>query len=208
MRHRQAAAPGGRARQGHRADQFADDLSLPGMLHMKLLRATVPHARIARVDATRARGAPGVALVLTGADLPIPRHPAGVAGRARAVHRPRALRRRSGGGGNRGRRADRVRGDLEAADLGPRFDVVVDGKRRREGPSWQAVTGHVRRAADQLGVPVERAVVFEDAISGVEAGQAGGFGLVIGVDRGVGAQRLTESGADVVVDDLAELASS
>ncbi len=63
-------------------------------------------------------------------------------------------------------------------------------------------------AADELGVPVQRAVVFEDALSGVEAGHAGGFGLVVGVDRGVGAQRLTESGADVVVDDLGELASS
>jgi beta-phosphoglucomutase-like phosphatase (HAD superfamily) len=51
-------------------------------------------------------------------------------------------------------------------------------------------------------------VVFEDALSGVEAGHAGGFGLVVGVDRGVGAQRLIESGADVVVDDLGELASS
>ena len=52
----------------------------------------------------------------------------------------------------------------------------------------------------------ERAVVFEDALSGVEAGRAGRFGLVVGVDRGVGAERLTESGADVVVTDLAELA--
>jgi beta-phosphoglucomutase-like phosphatase (HAD superfamily) len=63
-------------------------------------------------------------------------------------------------------------------------------------------------AADELGVSVQRAVVFEDALSGVEAGYAGGFGLVVGVDRGVGAQRLTESGADVVVADLGELASS
>ena len=46
-------------------------------------------------------------------------------------------------------------------------------------------------AAAQLGVPIERAVVFEDAVSGVEAGRAGNFGLVIGVDRGVGADRLT-----------------
>jgi beta-phosphoglucomutase-like phosphatase (HAD superfamily) len=51
-------------------------------------------------------------------------------------------------------------------------------------------------------------VVFEDAVSGVQAGHAGGFGLVVGVDRGVGAQRLTESGADVVIADLAELAAS
>jgi beta-phosphoglucomutase family hydrolase len=98
---------------------------------------------------------------------------------------------------------------LEAADLGPRFDVVVDGnvaaeKGLRGKPSPDTFVA----AADELGVPVLRAVVFEDALSGVEAGHAGGFGLVVGVDRGVGAQRLTESGADVVVDDLGELASS
>jgi len=63
-------------------------------------------------------------------------------------------------------------------------------------------------AAEQLGVPVERAVVLEDAVSGVQAGHAGGFGLVVGVDRGVGAQRLAECGADLVVADLAELVSS
>ena len=51
----------------------------------------------------------------------------------------------------------------------------------------------------------ERAVVVEDALSGVAAGQAGDFGLVIGVDRGVGADRLLQAGADVVVADLAEL---
>ena len=98
---------------------------------------------------------------------------------------------------------------LEAADLGPRFDVVVDGnvaaeKGLRGKPSPDTFVA----AAEELGVSVQRAVVFEDALSGVEAGHAGGFGLVIGVDRGVGAQRLTESGADVVVDDLGELASS
>lgn len=98
---------------------------------------------------------------------------------------------------------------LEAADLGPRFDVVVDGnvaaeKGLRGKPSPDTFVA----AADELGVSVQRAVVFEDALSGVEAGHAGGFGLVVGVDRGVGAERLTESGADVVVDDLGELASS
>jgi beta-phosphoglucomutase-like phosphatase (HAD superfamily) len=53
---------------------------------------------------------------------------------------------------------------------------------------------------------VERTVVFEDALSGVEAGRDGHFGLVVGVDRGVGADRLTRAGADLVVTDLAELA--
>ncbi|HZP47320.1 MAG TPA: molybdopterin cofactor-binding domain-containing protein [Vicinamibacterales bacterium] len=52
--------------------RFADDLMLPRMLHCKLLRSTVPHARIVRVDATRAQRRPGVHLVLTGDDFPIP----------------------------------------------------------------------------------------------------------------------------------------
>src|SRR6476619_4938164 len=52
--------------------RFADDVVLPRMLHCKLLRSTVPHARIVRVDASRARAHPGVHLVLTGADFPIP----------------------------------------------------------------------------------------------------------------------------------------
>jgi beta-phosphoglucomutase family hydrolase len=95
---------------------------------------------------------------------------------------------------------------LEAADLRPRFGVIVDGnvaaeKGFRGKPSPDTFVA----AAEQLGVRVERAVVFEDAVSGVQAGHAGGFGLVVGVDRGVGAQRLTESGADVVINDLAEL---
>ncbi|MEZ5133576.1 MAG: HAD family phosphatase [Acidimicrobiales bacterium] len=60
-------------------------------------------------------------------------------------------------------------------------------------------------AARRLGVPAERAVVVEDAISGVQAGAAGRFGLVIGVDRtGIGAA-LHANGADLVVTDLAEL---
>jgi len=52
--------------------RFADDLSLPGMLHLKLLRSTVPHALIAAVDTTRATRLPGVKLVLTGRDFPVP----------------------------------------------------------------------------------------------------------------------------------------
>ncbi|HYM24047.1 MAG TPA: molybdopterin cofactor-binding domain-containing protein [Vicinamibacterales bacterium] len=51
---------------------FADDIVLPRMLHCKLLRAHVPHARIVRIDASRARTHPGVHLVLTGRDFPIP----------------------------------------------------------------------------------------------------------------------------------------
>ncbi len=51
--------------------KFADDLALPGMLFAKLLRSTVPHARIVRIDASRALAHPGVKAVLTGKDLPV-----------------------------------------------------------------------------------------------------------------------------------------
>src|SRR2546428_26517 len=52
--------------------KFADDLMLPRMLHCKLLRSTVPHARIVRVDVSRAVAHPGVHLALSGRDFPIP----------------------------------------------------------------------------------------------------------------------------------------
>lgn len=98
---------------------------------------------------------------------------------------------------------------LEAAGLAERFTVVVDGTlAEAEHLSGKPSGATYVYAADQLGVPVERAVVFEDALSGVAAGRDGGFGLVVGVDRGVGADRLTQAGADLVVDDLAELAVS
>jgi beta-phosphoglucomutase-like phosphatase (HAD superfamily) len=56
-----------------------------------------------------------------------------------------------------------------------------------------------------LGVSPARAVVVEDAIAGVQAGRAGGFGLVIGVDRGGSASGLSQNGANLVVSDLGEL---
>jgi beta-phosphoglucomutase family hydrolase len=97
---------------------------------------------------------------------------------------------------------------LEAAGLAPRFRVVVDGiVTSRQQLSGKPAPDTFAYAAEQLGVPNERAVIFEDALSGVTAGRAGGFGLVVGVDRGVGAQRLSEAGADLVVADLAELAA-
>jgi beta-phosphoglucomutase family hydrolase len=60
-------------------------------------------------------------------------------------------------------------------------------------------------AAVALGVPPPRAAVFEDALAGVSAGKAGGFGFVVGVDRADQADALRERGADVVVRDLADL---
>ena len=59
--------------------------------------------------------------------------------------------------------------------------------------------------AEALGVEPAAAVVFEDAISGVQAGRAGDFGYVVGVDRVGQAEELRRSGADIVVQDLAEL---
>ncbi len=63
-------------------------------------------------------------------------------------------------------------------------------------------------AAKDLGVEPEEAAVFEDALAGVEAGRAGHFGQVVGVDRVGQADALREHGADVVVEDLAELLES
>ncbi|MEA5054978.1 MAG: haloacid dehalogenase, partial [Propionicimonas sp.] len=54
-------------------------------------------------------------------------------------------------------------------------------------------------------VPVAESVVLEDALSGVAAGAAGGFGLVVGIDRGAGADALEAAGADLVVADCEEL---
>jgi beta-phosphoglucomutase-like phosphatase (HAD superfamily) len=56
-----------------------------------------------------------------------------------------------------------------------------------------------------LGATPAQAAVFEDALSGVEAGERGAFGLVVGVDRGAGAAALREHGADRVVADAGEL---
>jgi beta-phosphoglucomutase family hydrolase len=64
------------------------------------------------------------------------------------------------------------------------------------------------RGAELLGVDADAAAVFEDAISGVQAGRAGNFGFVVGVDRVGQAEELRRNGADVVVTDLAELLRS
>jgi beta-phosphoglucomutase family hydrolase len=95
---------------------------------------------------------------------------------------------------------------LRAAKMIDHFPVIVDGEVAAErGLAGKPAPDTFLDAADQLGVPKERAVVFEDALSGVAAGHAGEFGLVVGVDRGVGADQLTGHGADVVVTDLADL---
>jgi HAD superfamily hydrolase (TIGR01509 family) len=97
---------------------------------------------------------------------------------------------------------------LAAAGLADRFEVVVDGAvAAAESLPGKPAPDTFLSAAERLDVPPARAIVVEDALSGVEAGRAGAFGLVIGVDRGTGADRLRDAGADVVVSDLAELVS-
>ena len=95
---------------------------------------------------------------------------------------------------------------LAAAGLADRFPVVVDGTvAAREGLPGKPSHDTFTYAARLLGVPSSRTAVVEDAISGVAAARAGEFGVVVGVDRGAGAQRLMDAGADVVVSDLREL---
>ena len=95
---------------------------------------------------------------------------------------------------------------LEAAGMLHHFPIVVDGALAGERQlAGKPAPDTFLFAAQQLEVEPSRAVVLEDALSGVAAGRAGRFGLVVGVDRGVGAERLLENGADEVVQDLREL---
>ena len=95
---------------------------------------------------------------------------------------------------------------LAASGLAPRFEVVTDGVvAAAEHIAGKPAPDMFLDAARRLGVEPPDAVVVEDAVSGVAAGHAGRFGLVIGVNRGAGDAALREHGADVVVDDLAEL---
>ncbi|MDQ4054305.1 MAG: beta-phosphoglucomutase family hydrolase [Actinomycetota bacterium] len=95
---------------------------------------------------------------------------------------------------------------LDAAGVTGFFDTVVHGGvAAAKGLAGKPAPDTFWEAADELGVPHDSAVVVEDATSGVAAGAAGHFGLVIGVNRGTGSDALLRSGADVVVDDLEEL---
>ncbi len=96
-------------------------------------------------------------------------------------------------------------GVLRSAGIEELFDLQVDGEVvDRLGLPGKPAPDTYLHAAEQFGVPPQRAVVVEDAISGVQAGHAGGFGLVIGVDRGGSAEELRKNGADLVVSDLGE----
>jgi beta-phosphoglucomutase family hydrolase len=95
---------------------------------------------------------------------------------------------------------------LAAAGIETLFEVCVDGVVAAErGLRGKPAPDTFLAAAAELGMDAARCAVFEDAIAGVEAGRAGGFGCVVGVDRQDGETSLHDHGADVVVADLAEL---
>jgi HAD superfamily hydrolase (TIGR01509 family) len=95
---------------------------------------------------------------------------------------------------------------LAGAGIEQLFDARIDGVvAERERLRGKPAPDTYLAGADALGLKPAAAAVFEDALAGVEAGRAGGFGLVVGVDRVGQADALHEHGADVVVDDLSEL---
>ena len=95
---------------------------------------------------------------------------------------------------------------LEAAGILDLFEEIVDGiVATRERLKGKPAPDTFLAGARRLGVEAPRAAVFEDAVAGVEAGRAGGFGCVVGVDRVGHADALRAHGADIVVRDLAEL---
>lgn len=95
---------------------------------------------------------------------------------------------------------------LEAAGIAHLFDVRVDGITAADcGLAGKPAPDTFLHAAAQLGLQPRHCVVIEDALAGVEAGRAGGFGLVVGVDRTDRADALRGHGADVVVAEVTEL---
>ncbi len=97
---------------------------------------------------------------------------------------------------------------LAAAHIEDLFEVRIDGiVAERDHLRGKPAPDTYLAAARALGLEPAAAAVFEDALAGVEAGRAGGFGYVVGIDRLGQAGALREHGAHVVVTDLAELVS-
>lgn len=95
---------------------------------------------------------------------------------------------------------------LVAAGIDDLFEARIDGiVARREQLRGKPAPDTFLAGAKALGLTPAEAVVFEDALAGVEAGRAGRFGYVVGVDRVGQAEALKAHGADIVVEDLAEL---
>ncbi|MDT3727758.1 beta-phosphoglucomutase family hydrolase [Streptomyces sp. DSM 41972] len=95
---------------------------------------------------------------------------------------------------------------LRSVDAEDLFDVRIDGVVAAErGLPGKPAPDTFLAAARELGVEPARAAVFEDALAGMDAGRAGRFGYVVGVDRVGQADALYAHGADTVVTDLSEL---
>jgi beta-phosphoglucomutase family hydrolase len=95
---------------------------------------------------------------------------------------------------------------LDVAKIADLFDVRVDAQYAKEhNLHGKPAPDTFLAAAQALNVPAAHAVVFEDAQAGVAAGHAGHFALVVGVDRTNQAEALHEHGADVVVENVADL---
>jgi beta-phosphoglucomutase family hydrolase len=95
---------------------------------------------------------------------------------------------------------------LVAAGIDDLFEAIIDGLvAARDHLNGKPAPDTFLAGARAVGVEPARAAVFEDALAGVEAGRAGNFGIVVGVDRVGQAQALRAHGADIVVGDLAEL---
>ena len=95
---------------------------------------------------------------------------------------------------------------VERADMAGLFQLQVDGVvAKREHLAGKPAPDTFLYGARQLAVDPAAAAVFDDAVAGVQAGRAGGFGFVVGIGTGAHAQDLLDAGADLVVADLGEL---
>jgi beta-phosphoglucomutase family hydrolase len=102
--------------------------------------------------------------------------------------------------------SENTREVLAVTGLTDLFEVVVDGVvAKEEKLAGKPQPDTFLAGSARLGVPTRNSVVFEDAVAGVRAGRAGGYGYVVGVDRVGHAEDLLRCGADVVVGDPIEL---
>ena len=95
---------------------------------------------------------------------------------------------------------------LRKAGLFELFDVMVSGREAAAmSLAGKPAPDTYQKAAELLHVEIARSVVFEDSVTGVQAGKSAGAGCIVGIDRAADAAALTWYGADVVVRDLSEL---